>query len=419
MPATAGTTGAAVTASPSSASQYAPLSTPESTRQDSSSGPSLLTMGVLAGSAMENERRLPIHPSHLANIDPDLRSHMIIEEGYAHDFPTGAAGLQELVGRVASRDEVIEAADVLLMPKPQPEELADLPWHQVVWGWPHCVQDRAVTQAAIDRRLTLIAFEAMNHWTADGHFGLHVFHQNNELAGYASVLHALSLLGLSGDYGPRLSAAVIGFGSTARGAVTALNAQGVTEIDVLTHRGVAAVAAPIRTARIIHLTMDEGPTPLSEVATEEGPEPLPEFLAKHDIIVNCTLQDVAAPLTYLRAADLELFSPGSLIIDVSCDAGMGFEWARPTTFEEPMFIVGDAVHYYAVDHSPSYLWNSATWEISGALLPFVRTVMSGPAAWERSATISRAIEIRDGVIENPAILDFQHRASTYPHAPKG
>ena len=29
-----------------------------------------------------------------------------------------------------------------------------------------------------------------------------------------------------------------------------------------------------------------------------------------------------------------------------------------------MFTVGGGIHYYAVDHSPSLLWNSATWEIS-------------------------------------------------------
>ena len=64
---------------------------------------------------------------------------------------------------------------------------------QVLWGWPHCVQDTELTQLAIDQRLTLIAFEAMNHWTRDGAFSLHVFHKNNELAGYCSVLHALQL----------------------------------------------------------------------------------------------------------------------------------------------------------------------------------------------------------------------------------
>ena len=94
-------------------------------------------------------------------------------------------------------------------------------------------------------------------------------------------------------------------------------------------------------------------------------------------------------------------SPGSLIIDVSIDEGMGFSWARPTTFASPMFEVGDHINYYAVDHSPSYLWNSATWEISEALLPFLGTAMSGATAWEDSDTIRRAVEIRNGAIREP------------------
>ena len=80
-------------------------------------------------------------------------------------------------------------------------------------------------------------------------------------------------------------------------------------------------------------------------------------------------------------------------------------------------MVGDNVLYYAVDHSPSYLWNSATWEISEALLPFLPTVLGGPDAWDANPTIRRAIEIRDGVIQNPAILSFQARDTDYPHEP--
>ena len=38
----------------------------------------------------------------------------------------------------------------------------------------------------------------MNSWTADGGFGVRVFHMNNELAGYCSVLHSLQLLGMTG-----------------------------------------------------------------------------------------------------------------------------------------------------------------------------------------------------------------------------
>ena len=94
---------------------------------------------------------------------------------------------------------------------------------------------------------------------------------------------------------------------------------------------------------------------------------------------------------------------------------MGFSWARPTGFNDPTFVVGDNITYYGVDHSPSYLWNAATWEISEALLPYLRTVLDGSEAWQADSTISRAIEIEGGRIRNPGILSFQHRSPHYPH----
>jgi alanine dehydrogenase len=375
----------------------------------------LLSLGVVGTSAKENEHRLPLHPEHLSRIDEGTRGLITLEHGYAERFGRSDADLSGLVAGFATREEIIATSDVVLLPKPQHSDVASMRAGQVLWGWPHCVQDPELTQLAIDRQLTLIAFEAMNHWTRDGAVGLHVFHKNNELAGYCSVLHALELTGSTGDYGRRLSAVVIGFGATARGAVTALNAHGVHDIAVLTTRGVTAVGSPIHSVLIRQFDHDPDNPQLSMVITDKGRVPLAPYLAENDIVVNCTLQDTAAPLTYLRTEDLAAFRPGSLIVDVSCDEAMGFSWAMPTTFEEPMFTVGHNVNYYAVDHSPSYLWNSATWENSEALLPFLDVVLAGPTGWDADETITRAIEIREGRVVNPAILAFQGREEAYPH----
>lgn len=375
----------------------------------------MLHLGVMATSRKADERRLPIHPGHLERIDADLRAQMTLERGYGARFGIADAELEPLVGAMADRAEVIARADVVLLPKPQAADLSDLRDGQVLWGWPHCVQDRAITQLAIDKSLTLIAWEAMNHWRDDGSFGLHVFHKNNELAGYCSVIHALQLCGSTGDYGRRLTAVVIGFGATARGAVTALNAHGIHDVRVLTNRDIAAVGSPIPSVDIIQFEHDDSSPYASTVNTTDGPVPLPAYLAQNDIVVNCTLQDPNAPLTYLGLDDLDAFRPGSLIVDVSIDEGMGFSWARPTSFADPMFTVGESTNYYAVDHSPSLLWNSTTWEISEALMPFLRTVMEGPASWASSDTIRRAIEIEDGRVRNEAILRFQGRSAEYPY----
>ncbi|RAV16964.1 alanine dehydrogenase [Mycolicibacterium sp. GF69] len=376
-----------------------------------------LSLGVLAHSRKPNERRLPIHPDHFDRIDPQTRSRIFLEHGYGAAFGATDNALAELVGGVRTREQLIADCDVILLPKVEAEDLAEFRVGQVIWGWPHCVQNFRLTQIAIDRRLTLIAFEAMNHWQADGGFGLHVFHKNNELAGYCSVLHAMQLIGITGSYGRRLRAAVIGFGATARGAVTALNAHGVDDVRVLTNRDVAAVAAPIHSTQIIQMGYDEGTPPHRTWADtpDAGVVPVARVLADNDIVVNCALQDPGNPLIFANEDDLAAFAPSSLIVDVSCDVGMGFSWAQPTSFAEPLRKLANDVHYYAVDHSPSYLWDSATWEVSEALLPHLNTLLAGPAAWRSSPIIHRAIEIHEGVVINPAILSFQHRADAYPH----
>ena len=373
-----------------------------------------LKLGVLGTSRKENEFRLPIHPEHFERIDGPLRSSIFLERGYGERFGASDDELETHVGGLRSREELIEDCDVILLPKPLAADLTDLREGQILWGWPHCVQDEKLTQNAIDRRLTLIAWEAMNHWASDGSFGLHVFHKNNELAGYCSVLHAMRLQGRTATYGRPMRAAVISFGATGRGAVTAYSALGITDVTILTHRDPTAVASPIHTAQIIQFGTEENSDRLVAFVDSEA-VPIAEFLGAFDIVSNCVLQDPEDPYMFVAEEELKLFGPGSMIVDVSCDRGMGFEWARPTSFEDPMFDVGDRVHYYAVDHSPSYLWNSSTWEISEALLPYLPSVLGGPDGWTDEPTIAKAIEIRDGVIQNPKILSFQGRAEGYPH----
>jgi alanine dehydrogenase len=374
-----------------------------------------LTLGIPATSGKENERRLPLHPRRIGELEADLRERILLEEGYGERFSVSDSELAELVGGLMAREELVAGCDVLVLPKPVHDDLRQMREGQVFWGWPHCVQDAELTQIAIDRRLTLIAWEAMNQWRADGSFGLHVFHKNNEMAGYCSALHALQLTGATGEYGQPLRAAVIGFGATGRGAVTALHALGVRGISVLTRRGAASIAAPIHVVEFVTYSSGSGsPAHRPELGSGEGS--FSEFVASHDVIVNCILQDTDAPLMFVTSDELERLRPGTLVVDVSVDAGMGFEWARPTSFEEPMFDPAPGIHYYAVDHSPSLLWDSATWEIGEALGPYLRSVMAGPDAWGNDETISRAIEIRDGVIQNPKVLSFQGRDAEYPHA---
>ncbi len=373
---------------------------------------SKLTLGVIGTATKQNEKRAPLDPAHLDQIDPALRQRIFLETGYGHRFNMSDAELEQQVAGLMSREALFAHCDIILLAKPTEADFPSFREGQIVWGWPHCVQGEGITQVGIDKRLTFIAWEAMNIWRNDA-WQAHVFQKNNELAGYASVLHALQLNGMTGSYGPPKRAAVIGFGSTGRGALHALRGQGFTDVTAFTFRPQLGIVAQMPGLDYREYSITAAGEPMVE---QDGQTvSMAEALASFDIVVNCIFQDPNQPLLFVRGAEINKFQPGSLIIDVSCDAGMGFDFARPTSFNDPIFTVGKGITYYAVDHSPSYLWRSATYEISMALMPYIEVVMSGPTAWHENETIRRAIEIEKGVILNENILRFQNRSAAYPH----
>ena len=373
-----------------------------------------LTLGVVGKSLKENEKRVAIHPEHIERIPKKLRENMTFESGYGVRFGMDDNTLANLTsGRVASKEDIFKEFDCVLMPKPLAADLSQVQDGAIVWGWPHCVQQQEVTQIAIDKKLTLIAWEEMFIWNQLGGKKMHIFYKNNEIAGYAGVNHATSLIGMTGNYGKTQKAVVLGYGSVSRGAIYALRGQGFNDITVYTD--FPAVEARDKLPGIPCKQMQKNDTGKMIVIEADGTiYPLSEALSDVHIIVNAVLQDVSNPKMFIPAEDVDKLMKGTLIIDVSCDEGMGFWCARPTSFTRPMFEVG-GIFYYAVDHIPSWYWNSASWEISEALLPYLSLVLGGPIEWGKDKTISKAIEIDKGVIQNPKILSFQNRQKEYPH----
>ena len=374
----------------------------------------MLRIGVFKTSLKKNERRVPVYPEHFPRFPEALRKQMVFEKDYGNDYEFHDGYFEGLGAAIAERKDLFAECELLVLPKPLPEDLVQMKKNQVLFGWAHVVQQKAMTQAAIDRKLTIIAWEAMHCWSAAGDRLMHIFYKNNEIAGYASVLHCLQLLGMDGHYGPRRKVVILSYGSVSRGAIYALHGRGFNNIHVYTRRPPHLVADQNPDVYYGQYYYGENNTLMAK--NPDGKEQvLIEELDDADIICNGILQDTNKPVMFVREQDVQKLKPRSLIIDISCDEGMGFSFARPTTFSDPVFQIGDGVTYYSVDHTPTYLWNAASREISKALMTYLGIVATGPSAWEADNTIRRAIEIREGVILNPNILSFQRRNSKYPH----
>ena len=254
--------------------------------------------GSWARSQKENEHRLPLHPRHLDRIPADLRGRIYLE-----------ARLRRALRRLRRRARPSSWPGCAPTGSSSTSATSSCSPSRCTPTSPSCARARccgagrtacrtqALTQLAIDRGLTLIAFEAMNHWKRDGSFGLHVFHKNNELAGYCSVLHALQLAGVDRRLRPpaaRRRHRLRGHGPW--GGHGARRALGVDDVDVLTNRagGRGRRADPLGAHPALRQRRRRaGREPRGD--RRRGRCRWPQFLGEHDIIVNCVLQDTDAP----------------------------------------------------------------------------------------------------------------------------
>lgn len=375
----------------------------------------LLKMGVIGTSMKEDERRVPIHPEHLNRLPEDIRKELIFEKGYGKPFNMEDEQISELTGGIATRGEILADLGSAIIAKPMLSDLKKLKEGGLIWGYPHCAQQSDITQIAIDKKLTLIAFEDMYAWHPNGQIGRHTFYKNNEIAGYSAVIHALQLKGIDGHYGNQRKVIIFSFGAVSRGAIYALKAHGFRDITICILRPDHEVREEILDVHYVRTRKGEANEPRMLVVEHDGSErSLTDLISESDIIINGTYQDTNNPITYVNEDEKSYLRSGSLIIDVSCDEGMGFYFAKPTTFKELIISVND-VDYYAVDHTPSYYWESASRSISAALVVHVPSVVTGRNNWQENKTIQNAINIDQGVIVKSNILKFQNRKNEYPH----
>lgn len=379
----------------------------------------MLKLGVIGTSKKENERRVPIHPDHLSRLPEQARRQLVFEQGYGVPFGISDSEIASQAGGMATRNELLADLGAVVLPKPEVEDLEILRQGGILWGWPHCTQQRTLTQVAIDRRQTLIAFEEMFVWTPDGHVGRHTFYKNNELAGYCGVLHALQLRGIDGHYGKERKTVIVSFGAVSRGAIYALKARGFRDITICIQRPDHEVREEVLDCHYVRIRRGNENEPRLLVVEHDGTgRPFLDLLGEADVIVNGIFQEPDHPLMLVTEEEVSSLKKDCLIVDVSCDEGMGFSFAKPTTFDAPMFKVG-TVDYYAVDHTPSYLWDSASRSISAALIVHLPAVLTGREGWHENETIQRAVVVDQGVIKKAAILSFQKRRAQYPHEPLG
>jgi alanine dehydrogenase len=260
---------------------------------------------------------------------------------------------------------------------------------KICWGWHHLVQNKRNVDLILEKQLTIISIEQMFE---DGKY---ILEDNRLIAGYASVMHSLQLKGQTGyllDNLDQPQIAIISYGCVGKGATDALCMMGMHNVDVYTKRNPELVTE--KRNGVNYYTYPEQ-------------QNWPKILKNYDIIINCILQDPLNPIIFLKKEDITDLTKNMFIIDISCDPGMGFDFAVSTTFKEPIIKITDNVDFYGIDHSPSIFYDTITRKISKKILKYIGYVIDGE--YMTNNTLSDAIEIDHGVVVNKNIILFQNR----------
>ena len=97
---------------------------------------------------------------------------------------------------------------------------------------------------------------------------------------------------------------------------------------------------------------------------------LKKLVAEADLIVGGVLIPGAEAPKLVTKDMLKLMKRGSVIVDVAIDQGGCVETSKPTTFNNPTFIVDNVVHY-CVANMPGGVPRTSTLALNKATLPFL------------------------------------------------
>src|SRR5438309_11782186 len=94
-------------------------------------------------------------------------------------------------------------------------------------------------------------------------------------------------------------------------------------------------------------------------------------IARADLVIGAVLLPGAKAPKLVRREDLKLMKPGSVIVDVAVDQGGCIETSKPTTHENPVYLVDGIIHY-AVANMPGGVPRTSTLALTNATFPYAK-----------------------------------------------
>ena len=131
-----------------------------------------------------------------------------------------------------------------------------------------------------------------------------------------------------------------------------------------------------------------------------------DMLCRADLLVGAVLLPGAKAPHLVTREDLRHMKPGAVIVDVAVDQGGCIETCRPTTHEDPVFVVDGVVHY-CVANMPGAVPRTSTIALTNATLPYARRLADNGwrTACRNSEALRRGLNVVAGEVTYPGVAE--------------
>jgi alanine dehydrogenase len=299
---------------------------------------------------------------------------------------------------VDTAEEVFARAEMVVKVKePQPNEWVQLREGQILFTYLHLAPDPEQTRGLMQSGVSAVAYETVT----DAHGGLPLLAPMSEVAGRLSIEASAQASHknnggrgiLMGGVPGVLPAKVVVIGGGVVGTQAARMAVGLgANVEILDR------SLP-RIRELDDMFQGRATTRYSNAGTIE------DAITEADVVVGAVLIPGASAPKLVTREMLPLMKHRAVLVDVAIDQGGCFETSRPTTHENPTYLVDEVIHYCvanmpgAVPHTSSYALNNAT-------LPFgLALANKGIKACEDDPYLAPGLNVHQGKIVNAAVAE--------------
>jgi alanine dehydrogenase len=310
----------------------------------------------------------------------------------------------EIVGK---RDEVWKRAEMIVKVKePLPDEYAHMREGQLIYTYLHLAAAPELGHEMLKRKVDGVAYETIE--MPDGKLPL--LQPMSAVAGrMAAQVGATYLEKEKGGKGLLLG----GVPGVRRGRVTIIGGGvvGQNAAQIAVGLGAQVTVLDINQQTLTYLD-DIYQGRLNTMYSD--PLSIEEAVKNSDLVIGAVLVTGARAPRLVTEAMVAKMEPGSVIVDVAVDQGGCVETCRPTTHDNPTYLVHDVVHY-AVANMPGAVARTSTFALCNATIGYARFLADHGAAKaaQLDPAVEKGVNTFRGHVPHPAVaqaLGVEHRA---------